>query len=133
MPSDACPAELSIEAGIATLSLRSSGRLNALSAEMHFAMRAALDRIEQNGDLRALILTGEGRGFCVGADLFERGEGLARDGALDLRRFLAEDMNPLVQRLDRLPIPIISAVNGVAAGAGVGLALSADLVLAGRA
>ncbi len=98
---------------------------------MHAELARALDRIEADGAVRALLLTGAGRAFSAGQDLGDRvmGEG---DAPPDLGDTLDRLYNPLVRRLHRLERPVIAAVNGVAAGAGANLALACDLVLAAR-
>lgn len=101
-------------------------RLNAFDRPMHTALSAALDRAAADRDCRALLVTGAGRGFCAGQDL------AAVADEADLGRLLAETWNPLVRRLRELPVPTVAAVNGIAAGAGVSLALACDLVLAAR-
>ena len=99
--------------------------LNALNAELVDALRAAVDALPGEG-ARCLLLTGEGRGFSSGADL--AGSGLPADvGAA-----LEAHFNPLMEALAALPIPVVTAVNGVAAGAGCSLALAGDLILAGK-
>ncbi len=101
-------------------------RLNAFDRPMHAALSAALDRAAADRDCRAVLLTGAGRGFCAGQDL------AAVQGETDLGRLLAESWNPLVLKLRELPVPTVAAVNGIAAGAGVALALACDLVLAAK-
>jgi 2-(1,2-epoxy-1,2-dihydrophenyl)acetyl-CoA isomerase len=112
------------------LTLNRPDRLNAFDVPMHRALAAALAKIEADAGCRAVLLTGAGRGFCAGQDLTER---LARPGeAVDLGSALENFYNPLVRKLRTLPLPVIAAVNGVAAGAGANLALACDLVLAAR-
>ncbi len=101
-------------------------RLNAFDRPMHAALAAALERAAAERSCRAVLLTGAGRGFCAGQDL------AAVEGEADLGRLLAETWNPLVARLRTLPVPTVAAVNGIAAGAGLALALACDLVLAAR-
>lgn len=101
-------------------------RLNAFDRSMHAALMAALDRAVADRSCRALVITGSGRAFCAGQDL------AAVEGEADLGRLLAETWNPLVERLHGLPLPTVAAVNGVAAGAGVALALACDVVLAAK-
>ena len=118
------------EDGVATVTLNRPDRLNSFTEEMHFGLRTAIDRAEAD-KARALLLTGAGRGFCAGQDLANR---LAAPGAEkpDLGRTIGEFYNPLVRRLRALHMPVVCAVNGVAAGAGANLALSCDIVLAAR-
>jgi 2-(1,2-epoxy-1,2-dihydrophenyl)acetyl-CoA isomerase len=108
--------------GIATLTLNRPDRMNALGSWFLGAMHAALDRVIADG-ARVVLINARGRGFCSGADLIE---GLPDD----LGQLVEEKYNPVMQRLIDLPIPVIAAVNGAAAGAGCALALSADLVVA---
>lgn len=110
--------------GIATIVLNRPDSLNALNATMRRELMAALKALGRDDAVRAVILTGEGRGFCSGADL--RGGAAERD----FRHVLTSEYNPLVRALRDLPKPVIAAVNGVAAGAGASLALACDLVYA---
>lgn len=116
--------------GVATITLNRPEVLNALNAELMQELRAAVDRAAADESVRAVVLTGAGRGFSSGADLGARqstsGE-MADSGAL-----LRERYHPIVLALRQMPKPVISAVNGVAAGAGMSLALAADVVLAGK-
>ena len=112
------------------ITLNRPGRLNSFNDDMHQALREALlSAYEANA--RAILLTGAGRGFCAGQDLSERDPNKL-NGALDLGETLEKNYNPLVRLLRELPIPIVCAVNGVAAGAGANLALACDLVFAAR-
>lgn len=123
---------LEIQDGVATLTLNRPDRLNAINLAMHEELAAALDEIAADRAVRALLLTGAGPGFCAGQDLAERAS--VRDGTpIDLGDSLEQRYNPLIRRLVGLNIPVVAAVNGVAAGAGVNLALACDIVLAGRA
>jgi 2-(1,2-epoxy-1,2-dihydrophenyl)acetyl-CoA isomerase len=97
---------------------------------MHTALQGALDEVEADAGCRALVLTGSGRGFCAGQDLSDRvfEPGQVPDLSSTIERFY----NPLVRRLRQLPMPIVCAVNGVAAGAGANIALACDIVIAAR-
>ena len=103
-------------------------RLNALDIPMHRALVAALDAAEADTRCRAVLLTGAGRGFCAGQDLTARAGGAAPDLGATLEAYY----NPLIRRLRSLPMPVVCAVNGVAAGAGANIALACDIVLAAR-
>lgn len=117
--------------GVATITLNRPARLNSFTEAMHLALRSALDRVRASPEVRALILTGAGRGFCAGQDLEERKTTQGSEPP-DLSETIGRNYNPLVMTLRNLPIPVVSAVNGVAAGAGASIALSADIVLAAR-
>jgi 2-(1,2-epoxy-1,2-dihydrophenyl)acetyl-CoA isomerase len=118
---------LELDAGVARLTLNRPDRLNSFTVEMHQEVERALDQIEA-ANARVLVLTGAGRGFCAGQDL---SDAAVRPGA-DLGDMLAQKYNPLVLRLHALALPVICAVNGVAAGAGANLALACDVVIAAR-
>jgi 2-(1,2-epoxy-1,2-dihydrophenyl)acetyl-CoA isomerase len=113
-------------AAVATITLARPDSLNALNAAMVDELRAAVESLSESG-ARCLLITGEGRGFSSGADLASGG-GLPADAGLALEKHF----NPLVEALFALPIPVVAAVNGPAAGAGCSLALAADLVVASR-
>ena len=112
--------------GVHVLALNRPERLNALTAGLHAALMAALDAAAADPECRAVLLHGAGRGFCAGQDLTEVGPDPDLGEALE-RRF-----NPLVRRIRSLPLPVVCAVQGVAAGAGANLALACDIVLAGQ-
>lgn len=122
---------VSLEAGVLTLTLNRPEKLNAFNPEMHQALREGLARAADEAEVRAVVLTGAGRGFCTGQDLSER-DVSAGAAPIDLSVSLASNYNPLVRRLRELPKPIVCAVNGVAAGAGANIALACDIVLAAR-
>jgi len=117
--------------GVARLRLNRPDRLNAFTLQMHSEVREVLDQLEADAALRVLLITGEGRGFCAGQDLRER-KLEAGSPPPDLSEALERRWNPLVRRLSRLPVPVVCAVNGVAAGAGANLALACDLVIASK-
>jgi 2-(1,2-epoxy-1,2-dihydrophenyl)acetyl-CoA isomerase len=122
---------ISVEDGLQTITLNRPDRLNAFIPEMHQALRAALEQALGDSAIRAVLLTGAGRGFCSGQDLSLR---RIEPGAapIDLSVSLGSLYNPLVRRLRELPKPIVCAVNGVAAGAGANIALACDIVVAAR-
>lgn len=109
-------------------------QLNPLSADLQMGFRAILAQVKSDPSVRALVLTGEGRAFCVGADLNSTSDEGGNGKSLGNR--FADTMeatsNQLILELQALPVPVVSAVNGAAAGAGVGLALAADVVVAAR-
>ena len=110
--------------GVATITLNRPESLNALNGAMRRELLAALKASGRDDAVRAVVITGAGRGFCSGADL--------RGGAAEraFRRVLTDEYNPLISAIRELPRPVVAAVNGVAAGAGVSLALACDLVYA---
>ena len=117
--------------GFATVTLNRPDKLNAFNTAMHLALREALDDAGRRKDVRAVLVTGAGRGFCAGQDLSER---VAKPGdpPRDLGAGLEASYNRLVRQIRALELPVIAAVNGVAAGAGANLALACDIVLAAR-
>jgi 2-(1,2-epoxy-1,2-dihydrophenyl)acetyl-CoA isomerase len=119
---------VSQDSGVLSLTLNRPDKLNAFNPEMHKLLRDALERAIDEPGVRAVLLTGAGRGFCAGQDLSER----KADAPIDLSVSLGSNYNPLVRRLRALPKPIVCAVNGVAAGAGANIALACDIVLAAR-
>ena len=110
------------------LTLHRPDKLNSFNDEMHLALRAALAGAIDDGK-RAILLTGAGRGFCAGQDLGDR-DPAKMDGPPDLSETLTTFYNPLVRLIRDAEMPVICAVNGVAAGAGANLALACDIVLA---
>lgn len=115
--------------GVLTLTLNRPDRLNSFTPALHLALRDAISRAASDDTIRAVLLTGAGRGFCAGQDLGERHPD-APGGAPDLGKTIGEFWNPLVQSIRDLPKPVICAVNGVAAGAGANIAFACDIVLA---
>lgn len=116
--------------GIARLTFNRPDRLNSFTAAMHGEVRDALDRLDAEG-ARVLVLSGAGRAFCAGQDLNDRAVAPG-GGAVDLGDSIERYYKPLLLRLRTLPVPVLAAVNGVAAGAGANIALACDLVVAAR-
>ncbi|AQV95999.1 2-(1,2-epoxy-1,2-dihydrophenyl)acetyl-CoA isomerase [Cupriavidus necator] len=114
--------------GVATLTLNRPDVLNAMNGDLMRDLREGVERAAGDASVRAVLLTGAGRGFCAGADLAARG----KDGITDSGTLLRERYHPIIMTLRQMPKPVITAVNGVAAGAGMSLALAGDVVLAGR-
>jgi 2-(1,2-epoxy-1,2-dihydrophenyl)acetyl-CoA isomerase len=119
-----------IDDGIARLTFNRPDKLNSFNRQMHAEVRQVLEELPSSG-ARVLVLTGAGRGFCAGQDLADRAvtPGAA---AVDLGESIEKYYKPLVLALGNLPMPVIAAVNGVAAGAGANIALCCDLVIAAR-
>lgn len=116
--------------GVARLTLNRPERLNSFNVAMHGEVRDALTRATQQ-QARVLVLTGAGRGFCAGQDLGDRAVAPGGQG-VDLGASVEQYYKPLVLALANAPMPVIAAVNGVAAGAGANIALACDLVIAAR-
>ena len=122
---------LSISDGVAEVTLNRPDKLNSFTRVMHAELRAALSAIRHDTSVRAILLTGAGRGFCAGQDLDDVIDpSTGKPGTVS--NTLMEDYNPLIRTLHEVPLPVVCAVNGVAAGAGANIALACDLVLAAR-
>lgn len=122
-----------VEEGVATLTLNLPAKLNPIALELQRELRDSLARVRQDHNVRAVVLTGAGKAFCVGADLSAmkapaEGQTLGDQTA----EWMQSMSNPLIEELRSLPVPVVCAVNGPAAGAGVGLALACDIVVAAR-
>ena len=118
-----------VDGGVMTVTMNRPEVLNALNPAMLDGLRAALAAAKADDAVRAVVLTGAGRGFCAGADL---GSDAMRTGRTDVSQGLREHYHPIVLAMRQLPKPIVAAVNGSAAGAGMSLALACDVVLAGE-
>jgi 2-(1,2-epoxy-1,2-dihydrophenyl)acetyl-CoA isomerase len=122
--------KLEIASGVARLTLNRPDRLNSFTVEMHDEVSRGLEAVSKS-QARVLVLTGAGRGFCAGQDLAD--PAVAPSGAgVDLGESLEKRYNPLIRRLASLDMPVICAVNGVAAGAGANIALACDIVVAAK-
>ena len=120
-----------VEAGIARLTLNRPDRLNSFNDAMHAEVRDALSRVNASAEVRVLLLTGAGRGFCAGQDLGDRAVAPGSE-PVDLGASIERNYKPLVLSLRELPLPVVCAVNGVAAGAGANIALACDIVVAAK-
>jgi 2-(1,2-epoxy-1,2-dihydrophenyl)acetyl-CoA isomerase len=121
-----------IDDGLARLTFNRPDRLNSFTVAMHLEVQHALDAAAADPQVRALLLTGAGRGFCAGQDLGDRAVAIGAEGTArpDLGESIEKYYAPLVRRLRALPKPVVCAVNGVAAGAGANIALACDIVIA---
>jgi 2-(1,2-epoxy-1,2-dihydrophenyl)acetyl-CoA isomerase len=117
--------------GIARVTLNRPERLNSFTAKMHGELRDALAKVRADTTARVLLLTGAGRGFCAGQDLSDRAVAPG-DAPVDLGASIEANYRPLVLALQSFPMPVVCAVNGVAAGAGANIALACDLVIAAK-
>jgi len=127
---------LSVDSGVATITLNRPDKLNSFNTHMHQELREALDNIAEDKNIRALLLTGSGRGFCAGQDLSDRAVSAESSSdstiAPDLSQSVEQNYNPLIRRITQLKVPVICAMNGVAAGAGASLVMACDIVLSAR-
>lgn len=117
--------------GVASLTLNRPDRLNSFNVQMHKELQNALEGVSTDNETRCLLITGEGRGFCAGQDLSDRAvnaDGEAPDLGISVEKYY----NPLIRRITSLKMPVICALNGVAAGAGASLVMACDIVIAAR-
>jgi 2-(1,2-epoxy-1,2-dihydrophenyl)acetyl-CoA isomerase len=127
----AAKVKTSVEDRIGVITLNDPSTLNAAGLELMGELQAAFDDFAYGDQVRAIVLTGEGRGFCSGANLSGGGSaGRATDAGSGPNQSLLRTFNPFVSAVRKSPKPLVSAVNGVAAGVGVSLALASDLVVA---
>lgn len=120
-----------VEAGIARLTLNRPDRLNSFNVQMHGEVAAALTHAADDDQVRVVVITGAGRGFCAGQDLGDRAVS-PESGPVDLGESVEKYYAPLIRRITGMAKPVIGAVNGVAAGAGANIALACDIVIAAR-
>jgi len=122
-----------LEEGVATLTLNLPAKLNPIAIDLQHELADCLARVRSDAAVRAVVLTGAGKAFCVGADLSamnapQDGRTLGQQTA----DWMASTSIPLIEQIRALPVPVVCAVNGPAAGAGVGLALACDIVIAAK-
>ncbi|AUW58771.1 2-(1,2-epoxy-1,2-dihydrophenyl)acetyl-CoA isomerase [Sphingobium sp. SCG-1] len=123
--------QLEVIDGVARLVLNRPERLNSFTVQMHGEVAEALDVAASDPAIRAVLLTGAGRGFCAGQDLSDRAVAPS-DKPVDLGHSVERYYAPLVKRLAKMDKPVVCAVNGVAAGAGANIAFACDMVFAAR-
>lgn len=114
------------ENGVGYITLNRPEKYNSFNREMAMALQEALDDCEADETIRAIYITGAGKGFCAGQDL---AEAVDPDGP-EIEKIVREHYNPIITRLRKIEKPIVAAVNGIAAGAGANIALACDIVLA---
>ena len=120
---------------VRTLALNRPHALNSFTGAMHGELRAALDAAANDREVRCVVVTGTGRGFCAGQDLADPAVAPNRDaggGTADVGAAIERYYKPLALRIRSMPVPVVAAVNGVAAGAGANFALLCDIVVAAR-
>ncbi len=122
---------LAIDNGLATLTLNQPDKLNAVSRKMIAELKTCWESLAADGSVRAVLLTGAGRGFCAGADLSDPGRGAGGEAA-DSGSALDKFFNPVIRLMRTMPKPIVAAVNGPAAGVGMSFALASDIAIAAR-
>lgn len=115
----------SVELGVAFITMNRPDKLNSFNRAMALQLQAILDQCASDENIRAIYLTGAGKGFCAGQDLAE----VVDPEGPGMQRILSEHYNPIVQRLRKIEKPVVAAVNGVAAGAGANIAFACDIVV----
>ena len=124
---------VSDESGVRTLALNRPKSLNSFTGAMHGELAAAFDAAASDAAVRCVVLTGSGRGFCAGQDLADPAVAPRSDGAqVDVGDAIERFYRPLALRIRSMPVPVVAAVNGIAAGAGANFALLCDIVVAAR-
>lgn len=123
--------DLAVTGSVARISLNRPEKRNAINQQMHRDLKTALDHVRRSSDIRALVITGEGTAFCAGQDLTEFGIARA-DPEFRVDDHVRTTFNRLITTLTTLELPVIAALNGVAAGAGCSIALAADIRIAGE-
>lgn len=115
----------SVESGVAFITMNRPDKLNSFNRPMALQLQSILDQCASDENIRAIYLTGAGKGFCAGQDLAE----VVDPQGPGMQRILSEHYNPIVQRLREIQKPVVAAVNGVAAGAGANIAFACDIVV----
>ena len=115
-----------IQSGVAKITLNRPDKLNSFNRAMSLELISALEQAESDDSVRAILLTGAGRGFCAGQDLSEA----VGDDAYEIEDIIEKQYNPIVKLLRGIEKPIVCAVNGVAAGAGANIAFACDITIA---
>jgi len=116
---------------VATITLNRPEKLNAMNNDLMIGIGNAITRVEEDKSIRVVVITGEGRGFCAGADL----EGAAKNdnsGPTDPTQGMTDHFNPTMRAIHNCPVPTVAKVNGAAGGGGFGLALACDIAIAAR-
>jgi len=121
-----------ISDSVATVTLNEPTKLNPMSTQLQVRLREVLVQLRDDKSVRAMILTGAGKGFCAGTDLRSTDSGEQQSRGQAAADIIGRLLHPIILELRELPFPVVSAINGPAAGAGVGLALAADIILAAR-
>jgi 2-(1,2-epoxy-1,2-dihydrophenyl)acetyl-CoA isomerase len=120
------------QGAVRTLTLNRPAALNSFTGAMHTQLLAALNAAAADASVRALVVTGAGRGFCAGQDLNDPQMNASEGRAPDIGAVIERHYAPLALRIRSMPVPVVAAVNGVAAGAGANFALGCDIVIAAR-
>ena len=118
--------QFEISNNVAWITLNRPEKFNAFNREMALQLQQVLDDCATNISIRCIYITGAGKAFCAGQDISE----LTGDNAIEMARILAEHYNPIVKKIREINVPVVCAVNGVAAGAGANIALCCDIVVA---
>lgn len=126
--------EFEVKNGLATLTLNRPNRLNAISSELFDELNEVLTKVAHDNEIKVLLFTGKGKGFCAGADIVgdlpqKTAEAIQAQGEVTYNG-MTKIINPIIQTIHEMGKPVIAAVNGVAAGYGVSLALACDVVFA---
>ena len=125
-PTDQAPVLLHVQDAVATITLNRPDAMNGLDVSTKDLLRDTVEQVADDPAVRCVVLTGNGRAFCVGQDLKEHLAGLKGESDVPLSDTVERHYNPIVQALATMPKPVIAAVNGIAAGAGASLAFAAD-------